>query len=113
MSGAGEAAGAIGAETDAARLAEQRRIANRLKRARGQLGAVIEAVESGADCRTVVTRLAAVSSALDRAGFAIISSALRECLADEQEATGGASAERGAASKPDVEELERLFLSLA
>lgn len=101
---------------DAGRLAEQRRIANRLKRARGQLGAVIEAVESGADCRTVVTRLAAVSSALDRAGFAIISSAMRECLADEQ---GPASGERGDAaasgdaSKPDVEELERLFLSLA
>ncbi|MFF2387559.1 metal-sensitive transcriptional regulator [Agromyces sp. NPDC058104] len=102
---------AIGDEgADAGRLAEQRRIANRLKRARGQLGAVIEAVESGADCRTVVTRLAAVSSALDRAGFAIISSALRECLADEQASTGG---EPGAAAKPDVEELERLFLSLA
>ena len=45
---------------DAERIAEQRRIANRLKRARGQLGAVIDAVESGEDCRTVVTRLAAV-----------------------------------------------------
>ena len=36
----------------------RRRIANRLKRARGQLNAVIDAVESGADCRTVVTQLA-------------------------------------------------------
>lgn len=97
--------------TDDERLAEQRRIANRLKRARGQLGAVIEAVESGADCRTVVTRLAAVSSALDRAGFAIISSAMRECLADEQAPRG--SVADGDPSKLDVDELERLFLSLA
>ncbi|WP_022889930.1 metal-sensitive transcriptional regulator [Agromyces italicus] len=111
MSGPGETTA-----SDAERLAEQRRIANRLKRARGQLGAVIEAVESGADCRTVVTRLATVSSALDRAGFAIISSAMRECLADQQESAGGrpgARGEHGVAAKPDVEELERLFLSLA
>lgn len=86
---------------------EQRRIANRLKRARGQLTAVIDAVESGADCRTVVTRLATVSSALDKAGFAIISTALRECLADDGTE---ADADTG---KPDVDELERLFLSLA
>ncbi len=44
----------------------QRKIANRLKRARGQLDAVIEAVESGGSCRDVVTQLAAVSTALDR-----------------------------------------------
>ncbi|WP_350349338.1 metal-sensitive transcriptional regulator [Agromyces sp. G08B096] len=91
----------------------QRRIANRLKRARGQLDSVIEAVESGADCRTVVTRLSAVSSALDRAGFAIISSALRDCLAEE--ATGGRPGARdaGAGERLDPEELEKLFLSLA
>lgn len=106
MSTAAADAAAAGADDD--RLAEQRRIANRLKRARGQLGAVIDAVESGADCRTVVTRLAAVSSALDRAGFAIISSAMRECLADDETRAGA-----GDASKPDVDELERLFLSLA
>lgn len=49
----------------------QRRILNRLRRARGQLNAVIDAVEGGGSCREVVTQLAAVSSALDRAGFAI------------------------------------------
>jgi len=89
---------------------EQRRIANRLKRARGQLTAVIEAVESGADCRTVVTRLATVSSALDKAGFAIISAAMRECLADEATAS---AADGDDPARPDVDELERLFLSLA
>ncbi|MGW9630736.1 metal-sensitive transcriptional regulator [Agromyces sp. NPDC055520] len=86
----------------------QRRIANRLKRARGQLSAVIDAVESGADCRTVVTRLSAVSSALDKAGFAVISTAMRECLAetDDQQATDDSG-------RLSVDELEKLFLTLS
>ncbi|MGR2753695.1 metal-sensitive transcriptional regulator [Agromyces arachidis] len=83
----------------------QRRIANRLKRARGQLNAVIEAVESGADCRTVVNQLAAVSSALDRAGFAVISTAMRDCATDPQGADEG--------DRLDFDELEKLFLSLS
>src|SRR5690606_17657047 len=44
----------------------QRRILNRLRRARGQLDGVIAAVEAGGSCRDVITQLAAVSSALDR-----------------------------------------------
>ncbi|KZE92935.1 MULTISPECIES: metal-sensitive transcriptional regulator [unclassified Agromyces] len=83
----------------------QRRIANRLKRARGQLNAVIEAVESGADCRTVVNQLAAVSSALDRAGFAVISTAMRDCATDPEGA--------GEGDRLDFDELEKLFLSLS
>jgi DNA-binding FrmR family transcriptional regulator len=39
--------------------AETRRILNRLRRAQGQLAAVITAVENGSDCKTVVTQLAA------------------------------------------------------
>ncbi|MEI5584468.1 MULTISPECIES: metal-sensitive transcriptional regulator [unclassified Agromyces] len=88
-----------------ARADAQRRIANRLKRARGQLNAVIEAVESGADCRTVVNQLAAVSSALDRAGFAVISTAMRDCAADPDGS--------GDADRLDFDELEKLFLSLS
>ena len=78
---------------------------NRLKRAQGQLAAVIAAVESGADCRAVVTQLAAVSSAIDRAGFTVISSAMKECLADQGD-TGDKKPLR-------VEELEKLFLALS
>ncbi len=44
-------------------------VINRLRRAQGQLGAVISMVEQGKDCRSVVTQLSAVSSALDKAGF--------------------------------------------
>ena len=80
----------------------QRKIINRLRRAHGQLAAVIKAVESDAHCRDVVLQLSAVSKALDRAGYLVISTALRECMADP--ATAGSGQE---------DELEKLFLSLA
>ena len=89
----------------------QRRILNRLKRARGQLNAVIDAVEAGDDCRTVVTQLAAVSSALDRAGFAVISSAMRDCAADSAESEGASSTD--GTQRLTFDELEKLFLSLS
>jgi len=86
-----------------------RKVANRLKRAQGQLAAVITAVETGGDCRDVVTQLAAVSSALDRAGFAIVSTALRQCITDEDTP----SEETPGRGKLTVGELEKLFLTLA
>ena len=55
---------------------EMRPALNRLRRAQGQLAAVIRMIDDGKDCTSVVTQLAAVSTALDRAGFAIIASAL-------------------------------------
>ena len=42
-------------------------VTNRLRRAEGQLAGVIRMLESGRDCKDVVTQLAAVSRALDRA----------------------------------------------
>ena len=81
----------------------QRRVLNRLRRARGQLDGVIAAVEAGGSCRDVITQLAAVSSALDRAGFAIISTAMKDCAADSDQAEPGLT----------TEELEKLFLMLA
>ena len=47
----------------------KRKVVNRLRRAHGQLAAVIAAVEQDAHCRDVVQQLSAVSKALDRAGF--------------------------------------------
>lgn len=86
--------------------ATRKRILNRLKRARGQLDAVINSVENHGKCRDVVTQLSAVSTALDRAGFAIVSSAMQHCLVDPEKT---AEAEDGLT----VEELEKLFLSLS
>ncbi|MGI5191523.1 metal-sensitive transcriptional regulator [Promicromonospora sp. CA-289599] len=80
----------------------QRKIVNRLRRAHGQLAAVVTAVENGEDCRDVVQQLAAVSKALDRAGFLVISTALKECLADPD-----------AENLAQPDELEKLFLTLA
>ena len=85
-------------------VADDKKIVNRLRRAQGQLGAVITMVESGRDCRDVVTQLSAVSSALDKAGFAIIATAMRECVTEDRLDEEG---------KPSVEDLEKLFLSLS
>jgi len=90
---------------DVSKAEQEKKILNRLKRAQGQLAAVITAVESGNDCRSVVTQLSAVTSALDKAGFAIIAHAMQECLAD--------TTENRDESKPTVSELEKLFMSLA
>lgn len=93
-------------DTDAETI---RKTANRLKRARGQLTAVIDAIESGGDCRSVVTQLSAVSKAIDRAGFAIISTAMRTCLTDEDDTdTDALDTER-----LSLDDLEKLFLTLA
>lgn len=80
---------------------EMASVVRRLRRAQGQIAGVIRMLEEERDCRDVVVQVAAVSRALDRAGFAIIASSLRKCLSDEGAATA------------DPAELERLFLSLA
>ena len=73
---------------------------SRLRRAEGQIGGVIRMLEQGRDCKDVVTQLAAVSRALDKAGFSVVASGLKQCLA-------------GPDSELDVAEMEKLFLSLA
>ena len=49
-------------------------VLNRLRRAQGQLAGVIAMIEAGRECKDVVTQLAAVARALDRAGFKIVAS---------------------------------------
>jgi len=76
-------------------------VLNRLRRAQGQLAGVIAMIEEGRDCRDVVTQLAAVSRALDRAGFKILASGMRQCLAGDGD------------SPMTPEQMEKLFLTLA
>ncbi len=78
-----------------------RDIVMRLKRARGQLDGVINMIEDERSCGDVVTQLAAVSKALDRAGFKIVANGLQQCW------------EQGEDAPLTQEELEKLFLSLA
>jgi len=77
-------------------------VINRIKRARGQLDGVLRMLEDGRDCEDVVTQLAAVSRALDRAGFAIVASGLEQCLTNGDDL-----------DSVDVKKMEKLFLSLA
>ena len=77
-------------------------VANRLRRAQGQIGGILRMIEQGRDCKDIVTQLAAVNHALDRAGFALIATSLKQCLA-----------EPGGANSADAQGLEKLFLSLA
>ena len=73
----------------------------RLKRARGQLDGVINMIEDDRSCGEIVTQLAAVSKALNRAGFKVVATGLRQCSED------------GDKAPMTPEELEKLFLSLA
>ncbi len=76
-------------------------VLNRLKRAQGQLAGVLRMLEEERDCADVVTQLAAVSRALDKAGFAIIAAGLEQCIL------------AGEDGQVDRAKLERVFLSLA
>jgi DNA-binding FrmR family transcriptional regulator len=77
-------------------------VIKRLRRAEGQIRGVIAMLEDGRDCADVVTQLAAASRALDRAGFKLIASGLRQCAGRD-----------GADQAVDTAQLEKLFLSLA
>lgn len=72
----------------------------RLKRANGQLTAVVRMLEEGRDCEDVIMQLAAVSKAIDKAGYAIIATGMKACLAEDPDGI-------------DTAKLERLFLSLS
>ena len=79
-------------------------VIKRLRRAEGQIRGVIAMLEDGRDCADVVTQLAAVSRALDRAGFKIIASGLQQCL------TAAGDGEDQAAN---LARMEKVFLALA
>ena len=87
-------------DIDSAQLTD---VLGRLRRIQGQVGGIIKMIEEGRDCTAVVTQVAAASRALDRAGFKIIATGMRQCTV-EQDAQ---------VRSLDEAELERLFLSLA
>ncbi len=77
-------------------------VVNRLRRTQGQVGGVVRMLEEGRTCEDIITQLAAVSRALDRTGFALTASGLRQCLADS-----------GGKETMDTLKSEKVFLSLA
>ena len=82
----------------------QREVITRLKRVQGQVAGIISMIEDGRDCGEVVTQLAAVSRALDRAGFKVVANGLQQCASAEG---------RGEKPPMSAEQLEKLFIALA
>lgn len=75
-------------------------VVNRVRRAQGQLGGVLRMIEEGRDLSDVVSQLKAVTRALDKAAFTMLATELR------RRAGEGASAS-------ELDELEKIFLSLS
>lgn len=71
-------------------------VINRLRRLEGQIRGIQRLVDEGAECRAIVTQLAAAKGALDRVGFKLMAAALAE-----------------PDPSADMDELEKLFLKLS
>ena len=100
-------------------MATQTQIVNRLKRARGQLDALIEQLESrDGKCREVLTQFAAVNSAMKRASYLAVATIMSQCAREVVGSRDGADPESArtesfvAADRVTMEELEQLFLRL-
>jgi DNA-binding FrmR family transcriptional regulator len=79
-------------------------VVDRLRKVEGQVAGIIRMIESERECAEVVTQMSAASKALERAGFRLLASGMRRCLADP----------KGAARDGyDEEVMERLFMKLA
>lgn len=76
-------------------------ISRRLRRARGQMDGILRMIDERRDCADIVTQLAAVSKAVDRAGFAMIAAGLEQCIMD------------GEKQSDTRDRLEKMFMSLA
>ena len=82
--------------------AQAEAVMRRLRRAQGQVGAVIRMIEEGRSCEDVVTQLAAASKAINTAAFAVMATSMKECIERDDSETEVLTAR-----------LQRLFVSLA
>jgi DNA-binding FrmR family transcriptional regulator len=77
-------------------------ITNRLKRAQGQLGAVLRMIDEGRNCDEIITQMSAVSKAINTAAFTLLTSSMKECLTEKRKDSDEVSTH-----------LQKLFMSLA
>ena len=77
-------------------------VIKRMKRAQGQIAAVIRMLEEGRSCEDVVHQMAAVGKAVNTAAFTLIASSLKECLLEDKKNHA-----------ETTQRLQKLFLSLA
>ena len=82
--------------------ADLTQVTNRIKRARGQLDAVLRTIDDGRHCSEIITQMAAVSKAVNTAAFTLLSSGLRECVVENRKGSDEVAAQ-----------LQKLFASLA
>ena len=73
-------------------------ILKRVKRAHGQMGAVVRMLEEGRSCEDIVTQMAAVGKAVNTAAFTLLAASFLDEEVDNDEIT---------------QRLQKLFLSLA
>lgn len=85
--------------SDEAALSE---FTKRLRRAEGQIGGILRMVDEGRSCEDLVHQLAAVSKAIDKAAFGLITAGLMECLIEGKNNSDDVSAQ-----------LQKLFLTMA
>ena len=78
-------------------------VVKRLRRIEGQVSGIARMIEEGRDCADVITQLAAASKALDRAGFKLIATGMRQCMTP---------AGNGEPEPMSAAQMEKLFLSL-
>ena len=79
-------------------------VIKRLRRVEGQIGGIIRMLEQHRDCADIVTQFAAASHALNRAGFKLLATGMRQCITPATD---------GETQPMTIEEMEKLFLSLA
>lgn len=73
----------------------------RLRRAEGQIGGILRMVEDGRSCEEIVHQLAAVTKAVNKAAFGLITAGLSECIIDE-----------GKNADEVKDQLQKLFLTM-
>lgn len=76
----------------------------RLRRIEGQVRGLQQMVETGRECRDIITQVQAVAKAVDRVGFRLLLCGLEQCIESPDEA---------AAQGFDRGEIEAMFLKLA
>lgn len=74
----------------------------RLRRAEGQIGGILRMIDEGRTCEDIVIQLAAVSKAIDKAAFGLITAGLKECIIEGKNNAEDVSAQ-----------LQKLFLTMA
>lgn len=79
-------------------------LTRRLRRAEGQLRGVQQMLAEGRDCRDIAQQLSAATKALQRTGFVLMTAGLTWCVSDP---------ERSAAEGYDLDQVQRMFMSLS